>query len=112
MKVRGMIIGIILLSAVVLSIPFHGCGGKATGADGMVIAEFEWDEYNLGHLQSAHPHISPDLLEDVVREAKRYRQLGKDRYGKTVYAARRGKLTVLFNIKLNRIVRIFSVRER
>ena len=75
------------------------------------IIDFEWDEYNLGHLQRAHPHLDAELLEDIVREAKKYTQLGKDRYGKTVYAARRGKLTVLFNIKRNRMVRIFSVRE-
>ncbi len=33
----------ILLSGFVLNIVFIGCGGKATGADGTVIAEFEWD---------------------------------------------------------------------
>ena len=77
----------------------------------ITIVDFEWDEYNLGHLQQAHPHLDPELLEDIVREAKRYIQLGKDRYGKTVYGARRGKLTVLFNIKRNRMVRIFSVKE-
>ncbi len=75
------------------------------------IIDFEWDEYNLGHLQRAHPYLDAELLEDIVREAKRYTQLGKDRYGKTAYAARQGKLTVLFNIKRNRMVRIFSVRE-
>ena len=41
------------------------------------IVDFEWDEYNLGHLQKAHPHLNPELLEDIVREAKRYVQLGK-----------------------------------
>ena len=70
------------------------------------------DEYNLGHLQQAHPHLDPELLEEIVREAKRYIQLGKDRYGKMVYGARRGRLTVLFKIKRNRIVRIFSVRKQ
>ncbi|MCZ6676942.1 MAG: peptidyl-prolyl cis-trans isomerase [Candidatus Poribacteria bacterium] len=58
MKVRGMIIGIILLSAVVLSIPFHGCGGKATGADGTVIAEFEWDGKHQITLEEMQQEIS------------------------------------------------------
>jgi len=75
------------------------------------IEDFEWDEYNVSHLQHAHPNIPLDLLEDIVTEAKRYYTLGSDRCGKRVYGAARGKLLVLFNLKPGRIARIFSVHE-
>lgn len=77
----------------------------------ITIVDFEWDEYNLLLLQQTHSHLDPELLEDIVRQPKRCMQLGKHRYGKMVYGATRGRLTVLFNIKRNRIVRIFSVKE-
>jgi hypothetical protein len=76
------------------------------------IVDFEWDEHNVGHIQQAHPHIDLEMLEDIVHQAKNYAQLGKDQFGKTVYGARRGRLMVLFNIKMGRIARIFSVKER
>jgi hypothetical protein len=76
------------------------------------IVDFEWDEHNVGHIQKAHPQLDLEILEDIVRQAKNYVQLGKDRFGKTVYSVRRGRLMVLFNIKTGRIARIFSVRGR
>ena len=75
------------------------------------IDEFEWDEHNMGHLQAAHPHIDLKLLEDIMRQAKRYSQHGQDRFGKTVYSARGHGLRVLFNLKPGRMARIFSVRK-
>jgi len=53
------------------------------------IVDFEWDEHNVGHIQKAHPHLDLEMLEDIVRQAKNYVQLGKDRFGKTVYGVRR-----------------------
>ena len=41
MKLLG-IISFILIGAVAVSISLNGCGGKA-GAEGTVIAEFEWN---------------------------------------------------------------------
>jgi hypothetical protein len=76
----------------------------------ITVSEFEWDEYNVKHLQAAHPHIDPDLLEAIVREAKRYSQHGRDRMGKKIYSARGHGLQVFFNLKPGRIARIFSVR--
>lgn len=76
------------------------------------IVDFEWDEHNVGHIQKAHPHLDLEMLENLVRQSKNYVRVGKDRFGKTVYGARRGKLMVLFNIKVGRIARIFSVRGR
>jgi len=75
------------------------------------IRRFEWDRYNIQHLKERHPEYDIELLEEIVRTAKRYRRWGKDRYGKRVYAARRGNLIVLFNLKKNQTARIFSVRE-
>lgn len=75
------------------------------------IQGFEWDEYNLGHLEAAHPHISLDLLEDIVLSSKQYAVLGHDRYGKRIFAARKGRLLVLFNLKRGGIARVFSVHE-
>ncbi|MFQ6039646.1 MAG: hypothetical protein ACE5PV_02215 [Candidatus Poribacteria bacterium] len=76
------------------------------------IVDFEWDKHNVEHIQKAHPHLDLEMLEDIVRQAKNYVQLGNNRFGKTVYGARRGRLMVLFNIKAGRIARIFSVRGR
>ena len=76
------------------------------------IKRFEWDKYNVGHLQKAHPHYDLKLLEEIVWEAKNYLNFGYDPYGKKVYGARRGHLVVLFNLKANQTARIFSVRER
>jgi len=75
------------------------------------IDRFEWDEHNLGHLAHAHPNPDPETLQEIVRKAKQYVRLGRDRYGKMAYGARRGRLLVLFNIKRGRVVRIFSVRR-
>ncbi len=75
------------------------------------IEGFEWDADNVAHLEHAHPHISLELLEDIVRGAKQYAARRSDRYGKKVYAARQGKLLVLFNLKPGSIARIFSVHE-
>ena len=76
------------------------------------IVDFEWDEHNVGHIQQAHSHIDLEMLEDIVRQSKNYVRLGEDRFGKTVYAAKRGGLMVLFNIKSGSIARIFSVKRR
>jgi hypothetical protein len=65
-----------------------------------IVVDFEWDEHNVGHIQKAHTHLDLEMLEDIVRQAKNYVQLGKDQFGKTVYGARRGRLMVLFNIKI------------
>jgi hypothetical protein len=75
------------------------------------INAFQWDRNNLMHLEAAHPHISLDDLMDIVEGAPVYLKTRRDRYGKMVYAARRGNLTVLFNLLPGNIVRIFSVRE-
>ena len=76
------------------------------------IREFEWDKYNMGHLQRAHPHYDFKFLEEIVRESKSYLNFGFDRYGKKVYGARRGRLIVLFNLKEKQTARIFSIRGR
>jgi len=75
------------------------------------IRRFEWDEFNISHLEHAHPHIQLRLLEEIVLKAKSYVAVGRDRYGKKVYVAKRGGLAVLFNLKPGGTARIFSVRE-
>ncbi|MBI1923385.1 hypothetical protein HYR99_03950 [Candidatus Poribacteria bacterium] len=75
------------------------------------ILRFEWDGYNVEHLKQRHPAYDLELLEEIVRMAKTYKRFGVDRYGKTVYGAKRGNLTVLFNLKKNRTARIFSIHE-
>ena len=62
----------ILLSGFVLNIVFIGCGGKATGADGTVIAEFEWDGKHHITLEEMMAEIDelPDYKKTAVqREA-------------------------------------------
>jgi hypothetical protein len=75
------------------------------------ITAFEWDEFNTSHLEQAHPDLDRNMLEEIVSNAKEYVSYGKDRYGKKIYAVRRGRLVVLFNIKPGRVARIFSIRE-
>ena len=75
------------------------------------IAGFEWDEFNLSHLEHAHPHLDRNMLEEIVSNAKGYVNYGRDKYGRNIYAVRRGRLLVLFNIRSGRLARIFSVRE-
>ena len=78
----------------------------------ILVRDFEWDEDNLRHLEEAHPHISLADLEDIITEAGEYAKMGKDRFGKMVYAATRGNLTVLFNILPGSRVRVFTVLRR
>lgn len=75
------------------------------------IRGFEWDEANVRHLRKAHPHLTVELLQEIVESAKEYTAWGRDRYGKKIYGARGGRLIVLFNLKDDNTARIFSVRE-
>ena len=63
MKLLG-IIGFILIGAVAISISLNGCGGKA-GAEGTVIAEFEW---NGKH------HITLEEMLQEISELPSYKQ--------------------------------------
>ena len=63
MKLLG-IIGLILIGAVAASIALNGCGGKA-GAEGTVIAEFEW---NGKH------HITLEEMLQEISELPTYKQ--------------------------------------
>ena len=63
MKLLG-IISVILISAVAVSISLNGCGGKA-GAEGTVIAEFEW---NGKH------HITLEEMLQEISELPTYKQ--------------------------------------
>ena len=63
MKLLG-IIGFILIGAVAISISLNGCGGKA-GAEGTVIAEFEW---NGKH------HITLEEMLQEISELPTYKQ--------------------------------------
>ena len=56
MKLLG-IIGFILIGAVAVSISLNGCGGKA-GAEGTVIAEFEWNGTHYITLEEMLQEIS------------------------------------------------------
>jgi len=76
----------------------------------ITITEFEWDEFNTGHLQAAHPHIDLEMLEMIVENSKRWKAEGRDRFGKKVYSVVSHGLRVYFNVKPGRIARIFSVR--
>ena len=73
----------------------------------MIINGFIWDAGNLDHLQHAHPHIVLADLEDIVLTCQK-RYIGTDSRDNKVYAARRAKLTVLFNHRDNK-ARIFTV---
>ncbi len=64
MKTLG-IMSFILFSAAVAGISFNGCGGKATGADGTVVVEFEW---NGKH------HITLEELQQEISELPEYKQ--------------------------------------
>ncbi|MBI3923087.1 MAG: hypothetical protein HY318_16825 [Armatimonadetes bacterium] len=75
------------------------------------ISRFEWDRYNVSHLTRAHPEYDLELLREIVERAKSYLDFGYDRFGRRVLGVRRGKVTVLFNLKPGRVARIFSVRE-
>ena len=68
MKVRRMTIGFILLSIVVLSVSVNSCGGKATGADGTVIAEFDWN----GKHQITLEDMQQEISELTDYQQKRY----------------------------------------
>ena len=63
MRLLG-IIGFILIGAVAVSIALNGCGGKA-GAEGTVIAEFEW---NGKH------HITLEEMLQEISELPSYKQ--------------------------------------
>ena len=63
MKLLG-IIGLVLIGAVAASIALNGCGGKA-GAEGTVIAEFEW---NGKH------HITLEEMLQEISELPTYKQ--------------------------------------
>ncbi len=63
MRLLG-IIGFILIGAVAVSISLNGCGGKA-GAEGTVIAEFEW---NGKH------HITLEEMLQEISELPTYKQ--------------------------------------
>ena len=74
----------------------------------MKIDGFIWDEGNLSHLEHVHPDYNLLELEDIVlREIKKY--VGVDSRGNKIYAAKRKKITVIFNHRNNK-ARIFSLR--
>ena len=64
MKTLG-IISFILLGAIAFGITFIGCGGRATGADGTVIAEFQWDGKH---------HITLEEMMQEISELPEYKQ--------------------------------------
>lgn len=70
MKLLG-IIGFILISAVTVSIALNGCGGKA-GAEGTVIAEFEWNGKHQITLEEMLQEISelPTYKQQQYQEAE------------------------------------------
>ncbi len=70
MKLLG-IIGFILVGAAVISISLNGCGGKA-GAEGTVIAEFEWDGKHQITLEEMLQEISelPSYKQPQYQEAE------------------------------------------
>ena len=70
MKLLG-IIGFILVGAAVISISLNGCGGKA-GAEGTVIAEFEWDGKHYITLEEMLQEISelPSYKQPQYQEAE------------------------------------------
>ncbi len=70
MKLLG-IIGFILVSVAVVSISLNGCGGKA-GAEGTVIAEFEWDGKHQITLEEMLQEISelPSYKQPQYQEAE------------------------------------------
>ena len=70
MKLLG-IIGFILVGAAVISISLNGCGGKA-GAEGTVIAEFEWDGKHYITLEEMLKEISelPSYKQPQYQEAE------------------------------------------
>ena len=70
MKLVG-IIGFILVGAAVVSISLNGCGGKA-GAEGTVIAEFEWDGKHQITLEEMLQEISelPTYKQPQYQEAE------------------------------------------
>jgi hypothetical protein len=65
------IIGFILISAVTVSIALNGCGGKA-GAEGTVIAEFEWNGKHQITLEEMLQEISelPTYKQQQYQEAE------------------------------------------
>ena len=70
MKLLG-IISFILIGAVAVSIALNGCGGKA-GAEGTVIAEFEWDGKHQITLEEMLQEISelPTYKQPQYQEAE------------------------------------------
>ena len=70
MKLLG-IIGFILVGVAVVSISLNGCGGKA-GAEGTVIAEFEWDGKHQITLEEMLQEISelPSYKQPQYQEAE------------------------------------------
>ncbi len=70
MKLFG-IISFILIGAVAISISLNGCGGKA-GAEGTVIAEFEWNGTHHITLEEMLQEISelPTYKQQQYREAE------------------------------------------
>ena len=70
MKLLG-IIGVILIGVVTASIPLNGCGGKA-GAEGTVIAEFEWNGKHYITLEEMLQEISelPSYKQSQYQEAE------------------------------------------
>ncbi len=70
MKLLG-IIGLILIGAVAIGISLNGCGGKA-GAEGTVIAEFEWNGKHQITLEEMLQEISelPTYKQPQYQEAE------------------------------------------
>ena len=76
------------------------------------IKHFIWDEGNISHLEQAHPHLLRQDLEDIVREASKFRFVSRHpRTGLKNFMVRRGRLAVVFTVIRYDTARIFSVRE-
>ena len=59
------IINFILMALVAISLVFNGCGGRATAAEGTVVAEFEWDGKHRITLEEMVQEMRAGLISAV-----------------------------------------------
>ena len=72
MKKTIGILSFILIAAVITGLSFNGCGGKATGAEGTVIAEFNWDGKHQITLEEMQQEIGelPEYKQEQYKDKK------------------------------------------
>lgn len=71
-----------------------------------------WDEGNISHLEQAHPHILRQDLEDIVREASKFRFVSRHpRTGLKNFMVRRGRLAVVFTLIILHEYSVFANEE-